>query len=570
MGVGPSVLEDKYFLQKVKLGQGSFGVVWRGVDKESGNTVAVKQMDKAQLPRRGVKREDIEREVSVMKVLHHENVLRLFDFCEDRQYISFVLEYCDGGDFGDKVKERAATITEEEAGSWMKQILRSIQALHCKDVCHRDIKPDNFMVSKNQEIKLADFGLATILQKGKLLNEKCGTPAFMAPEQMNIGKSRGYNHSVDVWAAGITMFMLMSGGKHPFVDPAGKLDERRLQDGVLDFAGQGLLGYFVQQGGFTEGSKVFCRKLVNPRSADRMTADQALQDSWMRGITVSQRREGDVTRRHSDAPRAKPTMEGGGYHGAAPPAAAGADSGGWNNVNNFVGWIFGEDHNKPPNINGDTEQVKADIHGRLQAVSSQLDVLQHRDTKGMQKENVDMKNRIQELEREQSTLRQQLEKADAKKRQRASAGPTPREYQQRDDRVTRRETDVYGKAPITSINAACSSGKLSPFLKVRYNSASANRWLPASVERFNESNGTYDLDIRPQADAINISPDPNVKMFEAWPEGTLVAYQSSTAGRALDAVICSYVEGTGGINGTYNLDVRECADCDRIRPRAFK
>jgi len=568
MGVGPSVLEDKYFLQKVKLGQGSFGVVWRGVEKASGATVAVKQMDKAQLPRRGVKREDIEREVSVMKVVEHENILRLYDFCEDRQYISFVLEYCDGGDFGDKVKERASTITEEEAGHWMKQILRSIAALHSKECCHRDIKPDNFMVSKSQVVKLADFGLATILPKGKLLNEKCGTPAFMAPEQINIGKSRGYNHSVDVWAAGITMFMLMSGGKHPFVDPAGKLDERRLQDGCLDFASQGLLGYFVQQGGFSEESKRFCKRLVNPKSADRLTAESALQESWMRTMAASKRsstkEEGDVTRRHSN--RDKPGGEAGGYPGAATPT--GGDSSGFN-VNNLVGWILGEDQNKPPNVNGETEQA---IGKRLQAVSSQIDALQH--SPGMMKENVDMKNRITELENEKRELRVKLEKADAKKRQQPVPASARDSYAQ-PDRITRRPTDVTGfngyQVPITSINGARgSSGGLDAYLKVRYNSTSANRWLPATVERFNESNGTYDLSVRPQADVSNISPDPLAKTHEAWPEGTLVTYYSPTAGRSLDAIVVSFIEGTGGINGTYNLDLRECADVDRIRPRALR
>jgi len=240
MGAGQTTLEDKYFLQKVKLGQGSFGVVWRGVHKDSGNTVAVKQMDKASLPKRGVRREDIEREVKVMKALRHDNLLQLLDFYEDNKNISFVLEYCDGGDFGDKVKERGSSLTEVEAAQWMRMIISAINALHKAEVCHRDIKPDNFMVNAGV-IKLADFGLAIFLPANKgLLTEKCGTPAFMAPEQhalQNLGpnKSKGYNQSVDMWAAGITMFMLMSGGKHPFVDAHGKLNERMLQEGFFRF-----------------------------------------------------------------------------------------------------------------------------------------------------------------------------------------------------------------------------------------------------------------------------------------------------------------------------------------------
>jgi len=80
-----SSLESKYFLQKVKLGQGAFGVVWRGVEKDTGNPVAVKQMEKAQLPKQGVKRKDVEREINVMKLVRNrnENILQLLDFFED-------------------------------------------------------------------------------------------------------------------------------------------------------------------------------------------------------------------------------------------------------------------------------------------------------------------------------------------------------------------------------------------------------------------------------------------------------------------------------------------------------
>lgn len=562
MGVGQTRLEDKYHLQKVKLGQGSFGTVWRGVEKTTGTAVAVKQMDKAQLPRRGVKREDIEREVSVMKVVEHDNILRLFDFCEDSQHISFVLEYCDGGDFGDKVKERGTSLTEGEASRWMKQILLAIQALHIKEVCHRDIKPDNFMVSKSNTIKLADFGLATMLQKGKLLTEKCGTPAFMAPEQMNIGKSRGYNHSVDVWAAGITMFMLMSGGKHPFVCPAGKLDEKKLSEGNLDFASQGIFGMF-QQGGFSEAARSFCRRMVSPNPQSRITADSAVKDQWM-GLALVDR-EGDITRRNSDQ------LDRATVRGEQPSQiqrAVTAPGGGAAQWGLGGGWPFGlfGDQNASPNAQ-ESEQVKeAMAKKRLQDLSSQIaDINVH---KGVHKENSQLKGRIEELEQERRALMQQVQQADKKKSMSGGyaqgAGSTVRES----DRRRKPTIDVTGgRVPMTSVTGANFGGKLPPSMKVRYNSSSAKQWLNASVGSFNDIDGTYDLDLRPHAALTNISPDPNVSASQAWPPGSSVSYHSSSAGRWLDAVIVSFIEGPGGTAGTYNLDLRECAEVDRIRPR---
>merc|ERR1719440_606520 len=108
----------------------------------------------------------------MLKACNHENITSLYHTYEDAQSIYLALEYCDGGDFGDKLKERASSLREEDAADWMRQIMSAIAALHARDICHRDIKPDNFMVS-DKLLKLSDFGLAVHITSGKLLNEKC-------------------------------------------------------------------------------------------------------------------------------------------------------------------------------------------------------------------------------------------------------------------------------------------------------------------------------------------------------------------------------------------------------------
>merc|ERR1719199_710104 len=102
-----------------------------------------------------------------MQAAKHVNITQLHGTFEDNQSIYLALEYCDGGDFGDKVKERGMGLREEEAADWMAQICAAIAALHTKGICHRDIKPDNFMVA-GDTLKLTDFGLALFLPRGKL------------------------------------------------------------------------------------------------------------------------------------------------------------------------------------------------------------------------------------------------------------------------------------------------------------------------------------------------------------------------------------------------------------------
>lgn len=324
-------------MQKVKLGQGSFGVVWRAVDRQTNKMVAVKQMDKERMLRKGMKHGDVEREISMMKACPHENITRLYNTYEDLHAIYLALEYCDGGDFGDKVKERGVSLTEEEANEWMRQVVSAVAALHSKCICHRDIKPDNFMIS-NDRLKLSDFGLALILPKGKLLTERCGTPAFMAPEQILLPKkSRGYGSSVDLWATGVLTYMVLTGGRHPFMSETGVLDEPRLVKGdfTIGSASSSSSLFSVFGGGgkdearFSETARQFCRQLVNPSVSGRLTIEGALQHKWFGGPGATPRHPG-----RSQVPAAAAQQPSGGY----PATSNGAQGSGGSSGLDWTGW----------------------------------------------------------------------------------------------------------------------------------------------------------------------------------------------------------------------------------------
>jgi len=265
------------------LGQGSFGTVWRAVRKSTGDVVAMKQLSKSTLPTRGVRRIDIEREIRIIGSSRHQNILRLYETFEDDESIYMALEYCDGGDFGDKVLERGPAIKESEVAHWVQQILSAISYLHSQGICHRDIKPDNFLVSQPATLKLADLGLAVTCPLGALMADRCGTPAFMAPEQLLLlkGQGKGYGLLVDVWAAGVTMYMVMYGGKHPWLSSRGKLSENRLLRGELDFRRSGFFGALGLSGEhMSPEARTVCQSMVEVDETRRLNADQLLETNW--------------------------------------------------------------------------------------------------------------------------------------------------------------------------------------------------------------------------------------------------------------------------------------------------
>jgi len=274
-----SNIHDNYHLQKVKLGQGSFGTVWRAVHRKTGESVAVKQLCKANLPSLGIRREDVDREISLLGSLEHENIIKLHQTFEDGESIFMAFEYCDGGDFGDKVLERGSSVQEPEVVFWVKQMLGAIAYMHERHICHRDIKPDNFLVANKDTLKLADLGLAMVCPRSQLVTQKCGTPAYMAPEQHLLpALSKGYAFPVDVWAAGVCMYVLMFGGRHPFLGARNDLNLKQLLAGSLNFSDRsGMLGTVGLAGEHMSAeARGLCQHMVTVDPLRRITAQKAL------------------------------------------------------------------------------------------------------------------------------------------------------------------------------------------------------------------------------------------------------------------------------------------------------
>ncbi|KAL2830220.1 hypothetical protein BDW59DRAFT_177989 [Aspergillus cavernicola] len=150
----------------------------------------------------------IEREVVIMKLIEHPNVISLFDVWENRGELYLVLEYIEGGELFDYVSNHGP-LPEEEAVRLFRQIIAGLGYCHRFNICHRDLKPENILLDGDNNVKLADFGMAALQPAGHWLNTSCGSPHYAAPEIIYGRKYRG--DRADIWSCGIILYALLTG-----------------------------------------------------------------------------------------------------------------------------------------------------------------------------------------------------------------------------------------------------------------------------------------------------------------------------------------------------------------------
>ncbi|KAK2736343.1 hypothetical protein FQN57_000793 [Myotisia sp. PD_48] len=150
----------------------------------------------------------IEREVVIMKLINHPNIISLLDVWENRGELYLVLEYVEGGELFEYISENGP-LPEVEAVRLFRQILAGISYCHQINICHRDLKPENILLDENHNAKIADFGMAALQPVGHLLNTSCGSPHYASPEIL-YGK-RYQGEKVDIWSCGVILFALLAG-----------------------------------------------------------------------------------------------------------------------------------------------------------------------------------------------------------------------------------------------------------------------------------------------------------------------------------------------------------------------
>ncbi|XP_063293775.1 serine/threonine-protein kinase MARK2 isoform X7 [Pelobates fuscus] len=246
------------------IGKGNFAKVKLARHVLTGKEVAVKIIDKTQLNSSSLQK--LFREVRIMKVLNHPNIVKLFEVIETEKTLYLVMEYASGGEVFDYLVAHGR-MKEKEARAKFRQIVSAVQYCHQKLIVHRDLKAENLLLDSDMNIKIADFGFSNEFTFGNKLDTFCGSPPYAAPELFQGKKYDG--PEVDVWSLGVILYTLVSGSL-----PFDGQNLKELRERVL--RGKYRIPFYMS----TDCENLLKKFLIlNP--SKRGTLEQIMRDRWM-------------------------------------------------------------------------------------------------------------------------------------------------------------------------------------------------------------------------------------------------------------------------------------------------
>uniref|UniRef100_A0A1A8PTW1 MAP/microtubule affinity-regulating kinase 3 n=1 Tax=Nothobranchius rachovii TaxID=451742 RepID=A0A1A8PTW1_9TELE len=246
------------------IGKGNFAKVKLARHILTGREVAIKIIDKTQLNPNSLQK--LFREVRIMKILNHPNIVKLFEVIETERTLYLVMEYASGGEVFDYLVAHGR-MKEKEARAKFRQIVSAVQYCHQKHIVHRDLKAENLLLDADMNIKIADFGFSNEFTLANKLDTFCGSPPYAAPELFQGKKYNG--PEVDVWSLGVILYTLVSGSL-----PFDGQNLKELRERVL--RGKYRIPFYMS----TDCENLLKRFLVlNP--AKRGTLEQIMKDRWI-------------------------------------------------------------------------------------------------------------------------------------------------------------------------------------------------------------------------------------------------------------------------------------------------
>ncbi|XVF46136.1 hypothetical protein PTKIN_Ptkin03bG0002600 [Pterospermum kingtungense] len=272
----PCVLTQRYEIGRL-LGQGTFAKVYYARSILTNQSVAIKVIDKEKVLKAGMINQ-IKREISVMRIARHPNIVQLYEVMATKTKIYFVLEYCKGGELFNKVAK--GRLKEEVARKYFIQLINAVDFCHSRGVYHRDIKPENLLLDENENLKVSDFGLSALAEskhQDGLLHTTCGTPAYVAPEVIN---RKGYDGAAaDIWSCGVVLYVLLA-GYLPFHD--SNLMEMYRKVGRAEFRCPNW---------FTPEARRLVSKMLDPNPSTRISMSKIRGSSWFKkGLNAEQKK----------------------------------------------------------------------------------------------------------------------------------------------------------------------------------------------------------------------------------------------------------------------------------------
>ncbi|XP_007013470.2 PREDICTED: CBL-interacting serine/threonine-protein kinase 24 [Theobroma cacao] len=247
------------------IGEGTFAKVKFARNIDTGESVALKVLAKTTILKHKMV-DQIKREISIMKIVRHPNIVRLHEVLASRTKIYIVLEFVSGGELFDKIVHRGR-LPENESRRYFQQLIDAVSHCHSKGVYHRDLKPENLLLDSYGNLKVSDFGLSALPQQGiGLLHTTCGTPNYVAPEVLS---NQGYDGAAaDVWSCGVVLFVIMAGYL-----PFDEIDLPTLYKKVN--AAQFSFPFW-----FSPGAKSLVQKILDPNPKTRIKIEGIKNDPW--------------------------------------------------------------------------------------------------------------------------------------------------------------------------------------------------------------------------------------------------------------------------------------------------
>lgn len=262
--IGKSITYSK----KNVLGSGSFGCVIKVVNESTQEEFACKTVAKSTIECRKTFKTNQEREIRVHSSVKNEHIVDFIDHFSDDSHIFIVLGFCANGSISDEI-DKKSVLSKRECRLYTRQILLGLKYLHDHEILHRDIKPCNILLDQHFIVKIADFGFSIKFDDPELLSTRpqlCGTLQYMAPEIISY---RFYTIVSDVWAVGVTAFVMLCGDV-----PFGGLNPRQMYQRIHKFK--------LEINGYIDAELLFfLGKLLNKDEISRLSAEECLNLPFM-------------------------------------------------------------------------------------------------------------------------------------------------------------------------------------------------------------------------------------------------------------------------------------------------
>ncbi|XP_069385060.1 serine/threonine-protein kinase BRSK2 isoform X9 [Paralichthys olivaceus] len=244
----------------------TIGLVKLGIHCVTCQKVAIKIVNREKLSESVLMK--VEREIAILKLIEHPHVLKLHDVYENKKYLYLVLEHVSGGELFDYLVKKGR-LTPKEARKFFRQIMSALDFCHSHSICHRDLKPENLLLDEKNNIRIADFGMASLQVGDSLLETSCGSPHYACPEVIRGEKYDG--RKADVWSCGVILFALLVGAL-PFDD-----------DNLRNLLEKVKLGVFHMPHFIPPDCQNLLRGMIEVDATKRLTLEQIQKHTWYIG-----------------------------------------------------------------------------------------------------------------------------------------------------------------------------------------------------------------------------------------------------------------------------------------------